>query len=743
MIKFTGRRALLQAASLLLISATLYGCGRDGKVVSGSGEDTGREQKNQAMGRYVESEIPLPEGITFDSVISFQDGPDGKPLLFTRRDINGVTEFTGYLLSEDMSWEEKECGWLNRLELSYEYGRADISYGEDKRLYAVYSDEDDEEVTVRHRLIVTEDWENGWEIEMPLLEEKNELGYTYYPDRITALENGNLLVDSGQGRLFLYDASGQQKIAETIGDGSHFTVGHNQFYVIDEASRSLILYEGDKGTEKAKYPLELNSFYEARVIAGENGDVSLISNEGIQILKNGSDIWEQIVEGDRNTMGSPQFYPTGFARGKEDDYFVYYDSMDETGKLVRYVYQPDMPSEPETVLTVFGLYDNQTIRQAVSVYQIENPNVRVEFEPLMEEGDGAVPDDYIRTLNTELLAGKGPDILILDGLSETSYIEKGVLEDITDVVESLVSSGDFLPNIADGSRVDGRIYSVPVKIGLPMTFGRKGALQEAGRLDTLANLVQTHENGQIFGTVDRNAFLSLYADAFLSDAVGEDGVIKEQELRNFLLCMKEIFDGSRISDGTRDNRPTSIWGLLEKGTFLHSEETAGFFESSQGTSIMEQAVGELMADMTVLNKTYLPYGTIGINNAGENKEKAIDFLRTALSEKVQRSDFYDGFSVNGNALEFLCGIERNSADAYGGPIDGVDGRTYEFKTSWPSEPLRRRLAEFLRSVEHSAGRNGKLKEILLTYSGNYFDGAETLDQAVEELMGKMTLYLQE
>ena len=133
--------------------------------MSSSGEDKGREQKNQAMGRYVESEIPLPEGITFDSVISFQDGPDGKPLLFTRRDINGVTEFTGYLLSEDMSWEEKECGWLNRLELSYEYGRADISYGEDKRLYTVYSDEDDEEVTVRHRLIVTEDWENGWEID--------------------------------------------------------------------------------------------------------------------------------------------------------------------------------------------------------------------------------------------------------------------------------------------------------------------------------------------------------------------------------------------------------------------------------------------------------------------------------------------------------------------------------------------------------------------------------------------------
>ena len=120
MIKFGVRRALLQAASFLLISAGLCGCGGDGKIVSGSGADTGGEQKDQAMGRYVESEIPLPEGIAFDSVVSFQDGPDGKPLLFTRRDIDGKTEFTGYLLAEDMTWEEKECGWLNQLGLSYD-----------------------------------------------------------------------------------------------------------------------------------------------------------------------------------------------------------------------------------------------------------------------------------------------------------------------------------------------------------------------------------------------------------------------------------------------------------------------------------------------------------------------------------------------------------------------------------------------------------------------------------------------
>lgn len=741
MMKIGSKRIVLQAAVLLLAAAALCGCGGDGKVVADQDTGAGGQQKSQAMGRYVESEIVLPEGITYEAVISFQSSPDGKPVLFTKNEVNGTAEFTGYLLTDSLTWEEKACKWLNQLELA-DTSNIGIFYGEDHKLYAVYSDGDDQERISRHHIVVTEDWENGREIQIPALLEKNELGYAYYPNSITALENGSLVFDSGS-RLFLYEASGQQKIAEVPGGNGYTGVYKNQFYVIDGESRSLILYDGVKGMETKRYPLELSSFFEAEAVIDENGDISILSKDGIQILKNGADIWEQIVEGKRNTMGSPKYYPTGFAKGSQEDYFVYYESMDETSKLTRYTYQPDMPVEPETELTVFALYDNSTIRQAVSVFQIENPNVKVDFQPLTEQVGAAVPEDYIRTLNAELLSGGGPDVLILDGLSEIPYIEKGVLADITDQVETLVSSGDFLANIADSCRVDGRIYSVPVKIGLPLTFGRKAALNEADQLDTLAALVQSQEVGQVFGTLDREAFLSFYADAFLPEIVSEDGGIREQELKDFLLCTKQILDGSRCADGTRENRPSSEWRLLEEGIYLHSDVIAGFFDSGSGTSVVEQAEGELEGDMIAVNRAYIPYGTMGINKAGEHKELAAAFLQTALSQEVQRSDFYDGFSVNQNVLEFLSGIERNSSDGYGGDIQGVDGRTYEMKSVWPSPNQRRQLVDFCKEAEYSAGRNQRVKQILLEYSTGYYDGTMSLEEAAGKLTSKITLYLQE
>ncbi len=55
--------------------------------------------------------------------------------------------------------------------------------------------------------------------------------------------------------------------------------------------------------------------------------------------------------------------------------------------------------------------------------------------------------DAIRTLNTEVMAGEGPDILFMDGLPVNSYIEKGLLADVSDVMNPLISDGKLLKTL--------------------------------------------------------------------------------------------------------------------------------------------------------------------------------------------------------------------------------------------------------------------------------------------------------
>lgn len=65
------KRVLLQMTLILAAAASLYGCSRDGKVISDPEGAAAGTQKNQALGRYAESEVPLPEGVTYDSGLGF------------------------------------------------------------------------------------------------------------------------------------------------------------------------------------------------------------------------------------------------------------------------------------------------------------------------------------------------------------------------------------------------------------------------------------------------------------------------------------------------------------------------------------------------------------------------------------------------------------------------------------------------------------------------------------------------
>ncbi|MGN6711839.1 hypothetical protein [Anaerocolumna jejuensis] len=73
---------------------------------------------------------------------------------------------------------------------------------------------------------------------------------------------------------------------------------------------------------------------------------------------------------------------------------------------------------------------------------------------MISDEDETPATDYIKKINTELLAGKCADILVLDGLPVDSYIEKGVLADISSIIKPLEKNGNLMSNILDNYEKD-------------------------------------------------------------------------------------------------------------------------------------------------------------------------------------------------------------------------------------------------------------------------------------------------
>ena len=100
------------------------------------------------------------------------------------------------------------------------------------------------------------------------------------------------------------------------------------------------------------------------------------------------------------------------------------------------------------VIHLYTLKDNDQLQQSAKLFEEKFPEYQVVIDVGVSEEDGKTVSDAIRSLNTEIMAGNGPDIILMDGLPIEDYIEKGVLEDLSDMVESVKENGEeFFENV--------------------------------------------------------------------------------------------------------------------------------------------------------------------------------------------------------------------------------------------------------------------------------------------------------
>jgi len=218
-------------------------------------------------------------------------------------------------------------------------------------------------------------------------------------------------------------------------------------------------------------------------------------------------------------MSMPSFYFNAlFIReGEQEEYYAVYNTGSGPGySLKRYAFDKNVASVPEKEITVYSLTENKTIRQATALYQSENPDTKVNYVVAMEEEDGNVTD-YIRALNTELLAGNGADVLVLDGLPVDSYIEKGVLADLKVLVKPLEESGELLNNITGCYEKDGKVYNIPIRFSFPVIAGKPDAIQAADSLANIVNYIKQTDNKPYLKSTTYKRLLEDYLSLYFAD----------------------------------------------------------------------------------------------------------------------------------------------------------------------------------------------------------------------------------
>ena len=708
-----------------------------------------------SMGRYVEEKYELPEGVEVQNLSLLENDKIGM-IGYSTDDFVPV-----FFISEDggKTWTK------NDFKLSKEEGKEtyfnSIGYLNDETILLSYYFQEPLNENESKELITESSYENPKYKYATVDKEGNlkeiDLDFSVYNDDEESTDGSySNFKSSLSGDVFFSTGSNNEKIVQF--DGKTFEEKHvyeveewiNDFFIVGD---SLIIYDFDSLVEyditsgKKKGNLEAlekatisetSNYYPTFINSGSKDKIYYYNTLGLYEYDMKSENAKQIIDSAISSFGDSEMSLISFIEKSNGEFLAIFNNWsnnDSNGAIINFVYDKNIPSVPENQIVVYSLLENYSIRQAISSYAKEHPDVYVKYEVGLNYGDGKTQSDAIKTLNTEIMSGHGPDVIILDGLSAESYIKKGLLEDISDVINPLVESKTIFKNIADAYKIDGKIYQIATSFKYPILLGNKDDIASVSDLNSLVEVTKKLSNQK-----DKRIFDNYFTPSSLvyslyylygSDWLNKDNNINEDALRNFFEKANEIYSEIKI------NEEAYIKTMEDKYSSLNEDETV-FDPVESEEEILEDdeedyediyseydlqyylnpsiypdsflfernsllALGGLTGSydygsmITLLNNSpeidykvlsrgeeniFIPSITVGINSKGKNKEQAKEIIKFLITSKSNEIYSNYGFSININKFENDFSIERLKEEGYELEFDQATNHYVQGTTGW-------------------------------------------------------------
>lgn len=715
-----------------------------------------------AMGRYLETEVELPEGCFPRDVVRLDDGrlrivtynDTDNPMLWDSSD-GGATWEQAAVLTEN-------AGYFFNIALASDGGGAAVAFdssgSETEPQYSYVSF--DAEGTVQKTALSDMDY---WMLAFTDTNELIGVGYGI----------GAAILDRDNGEVKSVLTGETPALAAGCGDEALLVTGSDvQRY---DAATGESLGRWDALAEAmfadgASYEITNSSSVPAAFATDEDGRLYYVTQKGIFAYTPDGSVVEQVVDGSLSSLQDPSFGIMSLAVSGQCFYLVHYIGDGNTA-MAKYEYSADTPTMPENELTVYSLYENNDIRQIVTQFQKENPNSYVKYEIGMSGQDGVTVSDALRTLNTDILAGNGPDILVLDGMSVDTYVKQGLLVDLTSILDEIKSGDGLLENIAYAYQKDDAVTAVPLKFAVPMVAGDK---EKVSGLDGLDSLVALANEPNVLNRTDVYMLPELLYPVCAGSWKQEDNTIDQEKLREYVEAVKSAYDGYR---GGASQENLDILDMLEEegGRDFFFTNFAGYYSDMGDLSVglmdlvsgdAQVAIGSLSGMMAysgvssvngvtgncsektlVMQQSgvFAPMSTLGVLNTSGSQEQALDFVSFALSEKAQTLSAYNGFPVNRNAFTSTLydPMWEEGAGYSSYAENNVTGESYSLEYTWPTQEELDHLAAQVEELTVCADDGMVQSDVVLTETRRCMSGEISVDEAVNSIMQKINLYLAE
>lgn len=533
------------------------------------------------------------------------------------------------------------------------------------------------------------------------------------------------------------------------------------FHSGDPKSRDEVLNEA-LYAENQTYYQTTTSGYPIAFAQDEQNRLYYCTNNGIYAHMPDGSVVEQVVDGTLTSFASSAVVFTSMAVLDQTFYVAYVDTNSGISGVMKYAYAADVPSVPERMLTVYSLMENDGIRQAIVQFQKLYPDTYVNYRTGMSGEDGVTAADAMRTLNTEILAGDGPDILILDDMAVDTYAEKGILMDLSELAEEVRSSDGLLENIVS-AYADSTLPAIPARFSIEAVAG---VPELAGQVDGMASLEALAKEQDVLSTYNVMCLPEILYPVCSGSWKNEDNTIDREKLTEFVSGIKNIYDNylesaseeiqetlqtygdypfwEEFSVFARDSISAGILTLLSGEAKIEMGTIGNAAYSYCGLTSINRETGNCQVELLSLQQAevFLPSMVLSILNTSSEPQRAQDFVKYMLSKEGQSVG--EGFPVNKAAFDEMLINDAPEGEGAGSiSSSNENGEMISLEYTWPTDEEINVLRTMAQQVSVCADTERVQQETVIEETRRCINGEISVEEAVNSIMQKLNLYLAE
>lgn len=392
---------------------------------------------------------------------------------------------------------------------------------------------------------------------------------------------------------------------------------------------------------------------------------------------------------------------------------------------------------------------SQAFQAAAVAFNTSDPEYNISIKSYPAES-------YGNDINTEILAGNIPDMLITTSdVPYESYISKGIFADMYPMLdnEKDMSRSDFLPNILSAFETNGKLFRIPDSFELETVIGKSSLIGSAS-FSELEKLAEQYPESEILPAETKDSVLRYWLEMNTADYYDRESGKFNFNNESFIALLRfadkfpDKIDQDSYFDDDFWNRLDTMYAkneaLLMNSLISNYNDIFYFEKNNFGEAVT--AAGFPSASGNTKAAIRCDY-SLGISAASENIDGAWKFVKYILSEEYQDS-VADDFPIRISSLQKQAqkAMDKASPDSMYIIQMGDMALGSQFNSSKYGTPAQSdidKVNDIINSAEREMYVNTEIAAIVTDEAAAYFAGTRSAEDTAAAIQSRADIYSSE